>query len=319
MDRSMVAEFHARDFVETPEGLLFAVVESEPDSGRLIAYLRYRREGAELTKLSTREAKDYLESYASHYIFYSQDRDTWVQSVPLDDIACHLEPRVILQQICSTIDHDPLHESIRNWCGWLEAEGLDTSGIGVTGSVLLGAHRADSDLDMVCYDRDLFHNVRAANKRLIEQGRLRELSQAEWQQAYDRRRPALTFAEYVWHEKRKEIKALIGGNRLDLSLVTSAPASSAEPSKKLGQVSIQAKVVDATNAFDSPASWTVEHEVVERIVSFTATYTGQAEQGEWVEAAGYLESIGIDRFQLIVGSSREAPEEFIRVLCNEND
>ena len=101
MDRSMVAEFSARDFVETDDGLVFAVVDSQLENGRLTAYLRYRREQGRLEKLSTWQARTLLVDHDSEFIIYSPSRDTWVQAIPLDEISQHYSPRSKLKEILS--------------------------------------------------------------------------------------------------------------------------------------------------------------------------------------------------------------------------
>ena len=201
---------------------------------------------------------------------------------------------------------------MRQWCEWIEHRDIPLDQLGITGSVLLGAHRSDSDLDVVCYDRQVFHHLRQVLLELQSLGLVRPLSLNQWREAYDRRSPTLSFDEYLWHERRKGTKALVETTRLDLSLVLPDEAPRM-PAKKIGQVNIQARVTDDTQAFDSPSRWQVDHEIVREVICFSATYTGQAYQDEWLEAAGHLEMIG-DSFQLVVGTSREAPEEFIRVL-----
>jgi len=54
--------------------------------------------------------------------------------------------------------------------------------------------------------------------------------------------------------------------------------------------------------------------VLFRSVCYTATYTGQAEQGERIEVAGQLEVSNTGLVRILVGSSREAEGEYIKVL-----
>jgi hypothetical protein len=81
---------------------------------------------------------------------------------------------------------------------------------------------------------------------------------------------------------------------------------------------IEAKVTDASLAFDSPAVYEVEHESVSRVLSFTHTYSGQALAGETIEACGMCEQHGNERW-LVVGTTREARGEYIvsRTLLEE--
>jgi predicted nucleotidyltransferase len=313
MDRSMVAEFRPRDFIETHDGLVLAVVDAELEEGRLTAYLRYQRIDGQLRKLDTPQAKAYLDMVASDYVFYSKRRDTWVQAVPIEDIAEHYIPRDRLQEILTTEEDDLICRKLRQWCDWIEKRKIPLDCFGVTGSLLIGAQKEGSDLGVVCYDRDVFQKLREVTAELQSIGRLQPLTEEQWNDAYRRRSPALSYEEYCWHEQRKSTKALLGSTRLDLSLVCPAAASPVT-SKKLGQVSVQARVTDDQRAFDFPSRWKVEHEIVREVICFSATYTGQVFQGEWMEAAGSLEMVDDGSFQLVVGANREAPEEFIRFL-----
>jgi predicted nucleotidyltransferase len=83
-------------------------------------------------------------------------------------------------------------------------------------------------------------------------------------------------------------------------------------------MTVEARVTDASLSFDSPAVYLVDHEVVDRIVSFTHTYSGQALPGETVEARGILEDHGEEAW-LVVGTTRTARGEYIisRTLLGE--
>ena len=83
---------------------------------------------------------------------------------------------------------------------------------------------------------------------------------------------------------------------------------------------IEAKVTDASLAFDSPAVYEVEHESVNRVLSFTHTYSGQAREGEIIKASGICEHHGNEHW-LVVGTTREARGEYIvsRTLLEESE
>jgi predicted nucleotidyltransferase len=72
-------------------------------------------------------------------------------------------------------------------------------------------------------------------------------------------------------------------------------------------------VVDDAAAYDYPARYRVDDPEVGEILVFTHTYVGQAVRGEAIEAAGQLEEEASGRLRLVIGSSREAPGEYLRV------
>ena len=69
-----------------------------------------------------------------------------------------------------------------------------------------------------------------------------------------------------------------------------------------------------SGAFDYPAEFKIDHAQIKSVVSFTATYNGQAINGETIEVSGLVEqnSQGVKR--IVVGSSREAYGEYIKVF-----
>jgi predicted nucleotidyltransferase len=72
--------------------------------------------------------------------------------------------------------------------------------------------------------------------------------------------------------------------------------------------------VDARSAYDWPARYEVDHDVIREVVSYTATYFGQAVEGERIEARGMVERSPDGARRLILGSSREASQAYLRVI-----
>ena len=195
-----------------------------------------------------------------------------------------------------------------------EQHGLDLTQTGVTGSLLVGVQNPGSDIDLVCYGRDVFHQCRAITRKLIEQGHLQALNDQDWQQSYERRSCDLSFDDYVWHERRKCNKAVINGRKFDLNFIDHCASPEAVVYQKCGAITLQCRVIDDAHAFDYPAEFKIDHQQISSIVSFTATYTGQAVSGEMVEVSGVLEQSEQGVKRIVVGSSREAHGEYIKVI-----
>jgi predicted nucleotidyltransferase len=123
----------------------------------------------------------------------------------------------------------------------------------------------------------------------------------------------LNFEEYLWHERRKLNKALIAGTKFDITLLAAEAHAFADTKRKFGARTIRARVRDAAGAFDYPARYTLDHAEIGEALAFTHTYAGQAESGEVVEIAGTVEETGAGALRIVIGSSREAPGEFIKV------
>jgi len=306
--------YQPRDFVETREGLIFAVVDGLLEDDRVLCFLRYAPIGGKLAKMGTGEANAYLQARAPRYLFSSKRLDARLHAVPLIDIRHHHRPRERVHGLLNPAPRDEIERKAVRLLHKFAAHGLDLSRVGLTGSLLIGAQTPTSDLDFVIYGRDAFFDARGIVGRLIETGELRDLDDAAWRDAYDRRGCALAFEEFLRHERRKLNKALIDGTKFDITLVDEPLSKESGPVRKLGPIRVRAQVADAAYAFDYPAVYRLRHAEIAEAVSFTHTYAGQALVGETVEISGQLEETHAGQRRIVVGSSREALGEYIKVV-----
>jgi predicted nucleotidyltransferase len=303
-----------RDFIETFEGLVFAVVDPRPEDGRILGFLRYVPAGGRRRKLNTAEAEAWLETHAPGYRHVSKRLGARLHGVPLAAVRRHYRPREKVRELRGRPPRDAIERKAVRLLALLMKAGLDPETVGLTGSVLIGAQTEKSDLDFVVYGREAFFAARAAVRRAIAAGDVQALDEAAWREAYERRGCALSFGDYLRHERRKFNKGLIEGTKFDLTLWDGEPDAATGAVRKLGRRVIRATVTDALKAFDFPSVYRLDHPDVGEALSFTQTYAGQAEAGETVEIAGLLEETESGRRRIVVGSSREAPGEYIRVV-----
>ncbi len=340
--------FFAKDFIETAEGLIFAVVEQGLEDGKVLCFLRYVLESSGWKKVATEQANQLLQQHYPDYLHYSPVLDAHLHAVAADRIVKHHQPKHRLQQIMQANRHDIARDGVYaasqsgtgaaiardgvyaasqsgagaaaverdlfRLCELFGQHGLELAQTGVTGSILVGVQNPDSDIDLVCYGREVFHQCRAITRKLIEHGHLQDLNDQDWRQSYQRRSCDLSFDDYVWHERRKGNKAVINGRKFDLNFIDSCASVGAVAYQKCGAITLQCRVIDDTRAFDYPAEFKIDHDEIGSIVSFTATYTGQAVSGEMVEVSGVLEQSEQGVQRIVVGSSREAHGEYIKVI-----
>lgn len=306
--------YQPRDFIETPEGLIFAVVDPQPEDGRVLCFLRYVREGETFRKLGTHEANVFLSERFPAYLFASGRLEARLHGVAPDAVSRHYRPRERVQGILAEQARDAISEKAARWLAIAMKRGLDLEQTGLTGSLLIGAQNPRSDLDFVIYGREAFFRARGIVQSAIESGALQELRDTDWREAYERRGCALGFEEYLWHERRKGNKGMIAGTKFDITLVGEDLALDPSPARKLGATVLRATVTGARDAFDFPARYRLDHPEVAEALCFTATYAGQAEAGETLEIAGIIEETQSGQRRIVVGSSREAPGEYVRVV-----
>lgn len=305
--------YQARDFIETDDGLVFAVTLNGLEAGRILGCLRYRQSSHGYVKVATAEAEHLLQTRYLHYWYRSPLRDVSLHGVPVSRVKRHLHPRPRLQALLSQPSGDPLIRKLQRLMERMASSGLDLNQMGVTGSLLLGCQGPDSDLDLVCYSQAAFQRARSFVSQGLASG---DIDQPDWQATYARRGCSLSFDEYVWHERRKYNKGSFEGTKFDLILAEEGVTESDPlPWKKLGPVVIQARIGDDSGAFSTPARYRLDHPRFNTVLSFTATYSGQAQWGETVEIAGQQELSPTGEIRLIVGSSREAPGEYIKTIA----
>lgn len=296
-----------RDFIEDNDGWLYAV-STYDNSDRIGCILRYvpdprgervSRSGTRYQKLDFEPAYQIIKERKPHYLDV-------LHRVPLTDVKRIYKPEIELPAVAS---RDPrVRKLMKMFC-------VPALSMGCTGSLLCGLEIESSDIDFIVYGSDWF----IARERLIsavQKGLLEPMSEGLWETVYRKRRPEISFNDFILHEKRKWNRGQIEGTYFDLLYTRGYDEISTAPSVKgevLGTMTIDALVTDATYAYDNPAVYSVSHEKISRVLSFTHTYSGQAVRGEMINARGICERHG-DEYWLIVGTTREAKGEYIKSI-----
>ncbi|MDO9326029.1 MAG: DNA polymerase subunit beta [Methanoregula sp.] len=293
-----------RDFIQDPDGWIYAV-STYDNTDNIGCVLRYvpDAEGERLHASGTRYKKyDFEEAYAliaKHKPQYAG----LIQRIPYSDVTRVWKPDEELATIAQK------HPRVQRLVDLL---GLPAGTVGCTGSLLCGLENESSDIDMVVYGRHWF-TAQALVRQGILDGKVEGLSPDMWKKVYEKRKPEIPYDQFVVHEQRKWNRGQVEGTYFDILFTRSYDELRSAPLTKgtvIGKQTIEAKVLDASLSFDNPAIYSIEHESVSRVLSFTHTYSGQALAGETIEACGVLEQHGNERW-LVVGTTREAPGEYI--------
>ncbi|WP_347986099.1 hypothetical protein [Methylomonas sp. AM2-LC] len=310
----MTDTYKVKDFIETQEGLLFAVVAESLEADKVLCFLRYVLSKQGWKKVNTLAANQYLNTYHPQYLFFSAERDAHLHAVAPDAIIKHYAPQTRLQQLLAEVAPDQVIVDLQELCRLLAGEGVVLPHLGITGSLLPGVYNPESDIDIVCYDRAVFHHIRQRLKHHLAAQQCHNLQAQDWLASYERRDCDLSLADYIWHEQRKFNKGMINQRKFDLSLVIPGTESKLHHYHKLGAIQLQTLVTDDHFGFDYPAQFSLQHAEIQTLVSYTATYTGQAITGEQVLISGQLEADEAGRKRIVVGSNREAKGEYIKVI-----
>ena len=309
----MKSYFFAKDFIKTAEGLCFAVVQNGTEQGKVLCFLRYVFVDNQWQKVDTAQANQLLEAHYPQYLYYSKVLHASLHAVSIEKIVKHHQPKQRLQTLLQLPPSDEVIKDLLALCQLFQHAGVDLNQVGVTGSLLIGTQKNSSDIDLVIYDRATFQQARRVTESLITENKLTVLTQQDWLEAFARRNCDLDFAAYVWHEQRKFNKGMIHQRKFDLSLLQQSQEIS-KPHSKVGAITLTVQISDDFYSFHYPARFLLAHSEIKSILCFTATYNGQAQTGEWVEVAGQLEVSASGDKRIIVGSTREARGEYIKVL-----
>jgi predicted nucleotidyltransferase len=181
----------------------------------------------------------------------------------------------------------------------------------VSGSLLIGLHRPESDIDLNVYGA-------AEGMRVYEAlGRLRK--ELDWVKPYDDA-TVQRVLEARWGntdidpeklrdlEKAKVLHGLVNGKDYFMRLIRDLEKD--DVSRPLGAVTVRATVTDAGGSIYTPCLYHLKgaeaqgHTVTE-LLSYRGKFTEMAEEGETVEARGTLEAAmreGEKRYRVVLGA-----------------
>ncbi len=314
------------DYVETVEGLFFAVKGLIHPDGYVVAYLRYVpddlgdrvRGGKRYRRVyDIAETTNLLKERYPLYLNLIEPLGQVLQSVPLNRIARVYKPRQRLGSIMA----DPqtgIERTIKKFVSAiLEESGVPLESVGVSGSDLIGLASPDSDIDLNIYGRKLGLRAYEALKRLrgttswispYDKPGVRGVVRARWGDT------GLDLERLTEIEVKKVLHGKACGRDYFLRLVKEPGEVEAEVNaKQLGKVTLRAVVADSRDSIFTPCSYGVEDVVfvdpqcgckVSELVSFRGKFTEQAEEGELVEARGTLErveKIGETDYRVVLG------------------
>lgn len=306
-----------KDFIQTKQGLIFAVVSYLPQDGKVGCFLRYIAAGDGWKKIDTKQANQLLQQVYPQYWYQSAQFEATFHAVAANDIIEHHRPEHQLQFVLQSKPNDEIEQKLHKLIAILLGYGVGCDCLGLTGSMLINQQQQQSDIDLVVYGRENFHKARLAVQQALTARIISRLNLTLMKDNYCRRASELSFDEFAWHENRKCNKAAIDGTKFDIGMV--CLANELEPDidqyQKQGTRIIKTMVIDDLRSFDFPAYYLVDDDLTPEIVSFTHSYVGQAKEGEIIEVSGTVEcNVATGKNRLIVGSTREAEGEYIKVV-----
>jgi predicted nucleotidyltransferase len=305
-------------YVESTDGLFFAVKGLVHPPEAVVAYLRYapdpngerRREGLPYRRLYQFEEQEELlrERYPS-YLFEDSVFGTQLQGVPKERVRLIHDPCQKLAELRQREDRDELEEKAVAFADLLAGRAkAPKRSIGISGSILVGLHTPHSDIDLVVYGSEHCRAVHGALRGLLDEpgGEVRRLNKEEMRGLYASRSQdtPMDFEDFIWLEGRKVIQGRFRGCEYFIRFVKDPVEIEESYGDKryssLGQAEVEATVADASQAIFTPCTYGVEDvrftdgpavDDLREITSFRGRFCEQAREGERVLARGKLEKV----------------------------
>lgn len=325
-------------YLETLDGCYFAVKGLEHPPDRRIAVLRYVpdpdagervKKGARYRRLyGFAEQEAWIRRKYPPYLAYDPFLQATLQSVPLDRIRRVYDPVRRLRELAGSPGRDPLAADAVAFLGVLQKEAaVPVSGLGVTGSLLIGMHTEHSDMDVAVFGEASCRKVHRALAMLLEGGGGKDvcrLDAAGMEELYAQRSvdTRIGFRDFARLERRKANQGLFRGRTWFVRFVR-APGEAGtgygtRQYTPLGRGKVSATVAGARDAIFTPCRYIlseVQNTGVpglpdpDEIVSFRGRFCEQGRAGDRVAAEGTLERVrsgsGETHHRLLLGNSRE--------------
>ncbi len=305
-------------YIESTDGLLFAVKGLVHPPEMVVAYLRYvpdpngerERNGRRYRRFYRFDEQErLLHTQGLPYLFDDPILGERIQGVPREYIRKVYDPCLRMAELRGREILDGLEREAVQFADLLvERAGVPERSTGISGSILVGLHTAHSDLDIVIYGSEHCRRVHKALQQMLDdpESVVKRLNEHEMRGLYISRSQdtPMSFDDFIRLESRKVIQGKFWDQEYFIRFVKS-PAEVGEKYgekkyRSLGEAQIEAPVTDANGAIFTPCTYIIadirfiegsEVNDLKEIVSFRGRFCEQAREGERVIARGKLEMV----------------------------
>jgi predicted nucleotidyltransferase len=306
------------DFVEAFDGNIFDVKGLVHPPDKIVAFIRYtpnskgeRKRGkvAYQKVYPLHERYDLLREKFPQYLVNDKVFGELLCEVPVESIRLHYQPIAYLKRLRRRRKKDELEDAALRFSELLKnTADISWDSLGVSGSLLVGLHRASSDIDIVVYGSKNCYRVYEALKRLIaeEKSPVKSYSRSELRDLFGFRSKdtSMNFEDFVRTESRKVLQGKFVGHDYFVRCVKDWREVKERYSSVLyrsaGYATIRAMVTDDLQMIFTPCHYEIDDvevvkgpkvKTIREIVSFRGRFCEQARKGEFVKAQGKIEKM----------------------------
>ena len=312
------------DYIETKNtNLIFDVKGLLHPNDRKICFLRFypHPEGDRIKNgIKYKKVYDLDERYTllsksyPKYLFYSKELDMKIQGVYNNDIEKISTPRDCLKELFEKKNLSNVEKYSKNLCELLINKGnISRDSVGITGSVMVGLNKEDSDIDILIYGTETSLKFQEKLTDLFsESNQIRMYNQEEYKVHYKWRVGGsdISFKEFIRSEERKIHQGKFNENHFFIRYIKSPNDWKGNfydyQYKNYGRIKAKVLVTDSKDSIFTPCSYKIKAliildnrstlkeinlKTISEINSFRARFCEHAKEGETVLVEGKLEKV----------------------------
>jgi len=312
------------DYIETRKNHLFFDVKGyHHPKDRRICFIRfYPDKNGDRVKCNTYFKKIYdlnerynlLRERFPQYLFFSKPFDLELQGVKNEDIKKIYTPRDCFRNLEYRNDLNSIEKKSKDLCELFISEGnLDKELIGISGSLMVGLNKIDSDIDIVIYGTENSLNFQIKLENIFDNSEICKIyTLEEFRTHYDWRVGGsdIQFEDFLKSEKRKLHQGKYFGLDFYIRYIKSPEDWKGSYYDyqyiNLGRIKIKAEILDSINSIFTPCSYKIkcikilekklnsadiDIKKINEINSFRGRFCEQARNGEIVLIEGKLENV----------------------------